>query len=92
MTEPVVVQALPFRVKVVRWWASKLNLMAIWSLVELALPILLLTDFSALGFGVKTAAWIVLVVKILNVATTITLKNTSSSVVGTKDEVASTQP
>lgn len=76
---------------VIRWWQSKVNLITLWSLVELALPVLLLTDFEVIGFSTQTAAIIVLVVKLVNVAATIAARNVTTSVVGTKAEVEATK-
>ena len=71
----------------VRWWQSKVNLIQIWSLIELALPILLLTDFGELGFSAKTAAWIMIIVKMVNVVATIAARNTSTTIVADKATV-----
>ena len=71
----------------IRWWQSKINLIQIWSLVELALPILLLTDFGTLGFSAKTAAWIMIIVKMVNVIATIAARNTSTTLVADKATV-----
>lgn len=90
MTDPVVpvAQVLPFPVRIVRWWEKSTIRMQLWSFIELAVPILLLTDFGALGFSTKTAAWLMILIKLVNVAMQIRASVASSDVVGNKQEVA----
>jgi hypothetical protein len=76
---------------IIRWWQSKVNMLQIWSLVELALPIMLLTDFVQLGFPAKTAAWIVLIVKLLNVAATMVARNKTTAIVVDKATMEAAQ-
>ena len=87
MPDPVI-QQLPFPVRVIRWWQSIVLWIQVWSFIELALPILLLTDFSTLGFSPKMAAWAVIIVKLLNVGATLVQRNRSNSVIGNRQDKA----
>lgn len=89
MNDLPVHQILPFPVRVVRWYRSKLNLVQMWSIFsEGWLPILLLFDFTSIGVSVKTAAAIALALKLLNASSSIYLRNVTSDVIGNKDDVA----
>ncbi len=87
-TPAAVVQILPFPVRVIRWWQKSTIIFQLWTMVELAIPILLVTDFTVLGFSTKTAGWIMLLLRLGNAAGSITLTNKSSSIVGNAADVA----
>lgn len=89
---PAIHQTLPFPVRVVRWYKSKINIVQLWSIFsEGWLPILLLFDFTSIGLSVKTAAAIALALKLLNASASIYLRNITSDVIGNKDDVAVAQ-
>lgn len=72
----------------IRWFQSRVIILQLWSFIELALPILLLADYVQIGFSAKTAAIIMIALKLVNVALTIRARRLTNAAIGTKAEVA----
>lgn len=88
MADTPVQQTLPFPVRIVRWFNSGVVWSYLWSLSEAVIPILLITDFGSLGFSAQTAGWVMLWLKVINVAIGIRATVATSTVVGNTADVA----